>query len=765
MDKFMHTCIKFFMLVTKLDFSSAYAGLGCSDESNPSTALFQCALFTILCHAVFFANLEEKDKKFASGVFWKCAKFFMTEELLKTSCVAAVQTLLIISVAYNGSTFGVKGRKIPADLACRIARSLGIDNEDDQPASAAAGVQGANRQTWYGCIMMNLISKLPLSHDMSSAPSVITPGQLASGSVDFSFFTNCVNRIEELEKLLEKMRRVREPILEAAPNHGYNSFDTVVPELREKLREFVDSLTSDISWGVSGLPDEYIHMHEFEKLITASNANFFYLRAMLFRPILMQKAIEGSLQSGSTSHKPDSVVMDKTLASARGCLNAAGCLIFYIYKRFWIHLNGNKEWWWSPYHTSTAGLILIMAQTSASLWSKISGNRVLENNYSAMPHMKYQMALALRNPLRTPFTIPVNPWSPSPDSKSISQPTSSDSDRKAPMEVLTPNMSPSASRNDDASSSNTAPFPSSASSMDFNPMSSATSEMAPSGPGAVATATFSNYNTDLYGSSSGSGTAPPFAASWNFDAPPITAPCNFDTAPFTALLNFDAVPPAAPSMSDSALLPTTSTSTAHPASTSSGSVPSSLPLDPSMTPHVASEYAAALYNVASNPNMVPFMASSDSTIVPFATSLNWNENWNGAPCAAPSESVADPHAGPWNPNTVPAMSSSWVSPAPYAGPYTVFSDPNATLYTEESLDSNASPRSEVSAFNPPPSSSNTMPGPLPSDPNAANFGNTEGMGDPGTEPQALIQASTEDLPLNIYYNLNDDPFVTGNWQS
>ena len=132
-------------------------GLGCSKEADGTTPLFQCALFMMLCHAVYFSDLDQEDKAVVSRTFWKCAKRFMTPDLLKRSSLAAVQTFLTIAVAINSSLLPGVQSKIPALLASRIARSLGIDSEHDQtPMTAAGPVHDINRQAWYGCVMMNL---------------------------------------------------------------------------------------------------------------------------------------------------------------------------------------------------------------------------------------------------------------------------------------------------------------------------------------------------------------------------------------------------------------------------------------------------------------------------------------------------------------------------------------------------------------------------------------------------------------------------------
>lgn len=115
-------------------------------------------------------------------------------------------------------------------------------------------------------------SKLPLNSGMSKAQCIITRYQSPIGSIDFEFFINSVIHIEKLETILEKIRRVREPVLQGSPIDGYNSFHKVVPELREKLCVFIKSLPMELSWGVSGLPHDYIRISEFDKPRAASNA-------------------------------------------------------------------------------------------------------------------------------------------------------------------------------------------------------------------------------------------------------------------------------------------------------------------------------------------------------------------------------------------------------------------------------------------------------------------------------------------------------------
>ncbi|KAL7947827.1 hypothetical protein V8C42DRAFT_266054 [Trichoderma barbatum] len=624
-------------------------------------------------------------------------------------------------------------------------------------------------------------SKLPLKSGMVKAPPVTTRYQSPVGSVDFSFFTNCVIRNEQLERILENIRRVREPILQTFPVDGYNSFHTVVPELRGKLSEFIKSLPAELRWGVSGLPSDYIYIVGFDQPRAASNARFMHLRAMLFRPILMQIGIDGWLESNITACKIDPVVKDKTLTCAMSCVNTAISLIDFLYKRYLIELKSNKEWWWDPYHTSTAGLILVMAQTSATLWSfiqvgtvvaawkacqemlgygatdnhfhrdalnflwdtnrSITGFRVLENNYAAIPQIRHPKSTASWNFHRTPHSQFVNPCSPflNPNTKSIPLPSSPNN--KAPLKLLKPKQSLDEVPYAAASNSGTAPFSAPGPSAVPNAIPSGLDATTASGSGAIANVSASN----LY--------AVPYASPPRSSMPPrLTAPLTSGAVP-----NF-----------------TASGSITHSVSTSPGSNLSSLPSDLSILPQTAPESAAVPCAPTSNPTTVPYAVYSTLTAVPYAVA----SCSNSIPYAASPESTISPHSTSLNLSTVPytaspefttipTEASSWISPVPYTGPYTVFSDPNATLYTEDSLDSNATLWPETLASNLSPSSSNMVPGVPISTPNSANFGNFGDLGDIGdldSETVAFFQAAFgKPPPLDDNVNPGDDPFFTGNW--
>lgn len=503
--------------------------------------------------------------------------------------------------------------------------------------------------------------------------------------------------------------------------------------------------------------------------------SFMHLRAMLFRPIIMHIGIDGYLETKSITHKIDPVVKDKTLTYAMSCVNTAISLIDFLYKRFVVDLKSNREWWWSPYRepaypspsyashwqtanldgttdTSTAGLVLVMAQTSATLWShvqvslvekawdscqdmlafgatnnhfhekalrflwgvnkRIAGVRVLENKYDAIK------PTVTRSYQRTPHSQYVNP----------------NRNSNAPLQASNPNRGPSVFPYAGPSSLNAAPFTVSAASANFTAMSSASNEMVSSGSGPVANATFANYNAVPYAPLPNASTVPPFTAS-----------SSVDTAPFTAPWASGAVPPF-----------NGPASTVYPVSANSGSGHFPFSWDPNMIQPAAPESAEASYTVASNSMAVTSADSSGYTIAPYATSSQWNT----IPYATSSESATHLHTDGTNSTTAPMFSS--VAPASYTGPYTAFSDPNATLYTEESADLNGAVWQDMSAYNLTPSSSSTMTGLSPSNPNLADYGNMEDIDGTGMETQVFYQPYTKRY---AYYSPDDDASMACNEQS
>lgn len=372
------------------------------------------------------------------------------------------------------------------------------------------------------------------------------------------------------------------------------------------------------------------------------------------------------------------------------------------------------------------------------LWGvnkRLAGVRVLENKYNTLK-LRLPTPAVTWSYQRTPHSQYVNPRSPFLESGSTSHSAYPNSNSNAPSNASNPNQGPSVFPYTGPSSLNAAPFTASAVSANITTMSSASNGVVSSGPGVVANATFANYNTVPYASLPNASTVPPFTAS-----------SSVNTAPFTAPWASGAVPPF-----------NGPASTAYPVSASSGSGHFPFSWDPNMIQPAAPESDEASYTVASNSMAVTSADSSGYTIAPYATSSHWNTT----PYAASSESATFLHPDGTNSTTAPTTTFSSVAPAPYTGPYTAFSDPSATLYTEESANLNGSVWPDMSAYNLTPSSSSTMTSISPSNPNLANYGNMEDVDGTGMETQVFYQPSTKRY---AYYSPDDDASMAYNEQS
>ncbi|RFU81120.1 hypothetical protein TARUN_1074 [Trichoderma arundinaceum] len=349
----------------------ARLGLGCPDEADPTSPLFQCALFMMLSHAAHSLHMELEDKLFVSRAFWKCAKWFITPALLDTCSLATVQTFLMLAVVLNSSCSPGKAR-IPTELACRIARSLGIRDGNDEVLEddeGTARLKKVRARTWYVCVLMSVFSQSPRSSTFAFASDITQTLQSAplSKGVDIEFFEACTVHFENLEAIMVDVRKLQE--LNFQPfsgddDDGCDNYVLMAPKLRKKIDEFSRKLPDDLQWEAWGLPSYEFAVDGPRSQKRVSNASYLYMRALIFHPIFMQE--DGG---GAKTHKADSGVniLERTLYCATLCVQSAMHLIQGIHSSFKAEVQGDKEWWGNPYR-----LVLIMAQTFPLLWCRVN---------------------------------------------------------------------------------------------------------------------------------------------------------------------------------------------------------------------------------------------------------------------------------------------------------------------------------------------------------------------------------------------------------
>ncbi|KAL7822703.1 hypothetical protein V8C26DRAFT_436854 [Trichoderma gracile] len=749
-------------------------GLGCSKEADGTTPVFQCALFMMLCHAVSFLDLDLEDKAVASRVFWRCAKRFMTPDILKRSSLATVQTFLIIAVAINSALFPSYQSKIPAALAFRIAESLGIDRGHDQiPIAAASPLHDINRQAWYGCVMMTLFSETKKPNVDLSPNNIETPLSrhgTPTGSVDFNFFINCVAHTEQLEKLLADIRRGREPVLKTGSRHGHNRFSDMVTPLRKELGRFVAILPESLRWGASGLPNECVSLVGCESQKVFSNARFMHLRAMLFRPILMQIGLSDCLASDISADDIDPRVKGKTLMCAINCIDTAVNLILHLYQKYLLDIKSNREWWWDPYHTSTAGLVIVMSQTCELLWasiqvgevtrawgacqdmlgygatnnhfhrdalsylwdlnSSISGCRVLENNYDALPRTKKGSQPVSWNFYRTPYNQFLNPCSPF-----LSTGMGQHQDN-TPGEVVPVPLKSSLHKVEYGAPSGSVACPSSG---------PATDDYAKTLPPSQAPFTASSAPpTAVY---------PSFADS-NSNSIPSQRPCPVPyaaaAAAAAASTSFPSSGPGTSPLTDSLGFPSHAVApgpAAYPSSTPPIRGSSELSSSPGMVPYTPSGTATLPYSAAysSSTHAIPYPPSSKLDVIPHDPMSSSNMAPESPQCGFPTIPFVDPLIASFDPD--PSL-------------YGTCSNPNAAVWTDIAV---ANP----AAFRTAPSSSGTMPNLPPWDPNLANPGGLGEFVDLDSTPVDAQMMYQHDVSMGDYpgpWDPHAHHSGAGNWQ-
>ncbi|KAK1252534.1 hypothetical protein MKX08_003721 [Trichoderma sp. CBMAI-0020] len=392
---------------TGLSPSTSFGLGGSGETANTHSFMFRCALFTMLSHASKFSKLKEKDKIFLSRAFWECAYAHVTPALVKENSLAAVQTFLIVAISFNSTRFSGDERRIPIEIAYRLAQHMRLGDDGDG-VMRSCGEKEVRMKTWYGCVMMTSFIQSGVNFHFPSASGVGTEAlvpahQPLSGRIPFSFFTSCVAHCEELEKILQNMPKMRSHVLssESTSRHPHH-----LAELLEMLAKFQSVLPASLDWTTIGIPvlevdtfksADTLHMnsqtvepHTGDSQASGShavrdaqmtnsdsatlqaavcNTSFMLIRSMLFGPIFMEAGIQECLASGEDISALNTAGEQKARFCALQCLKNAVHLMNYMHRRSTPGTKVRELWWWDPYHVGTAGLVIIMAQTSQSLWA------------------------------------------------------------------------------------------------------------------------------------------------------------------------------------------------------------------------------------------------------------------------------------------------------------------------------------------------------------------------------------------------------------
>lgn len=129
-------------------------GLGGSYDSGPQSIVFHCALNAIFALACHFSDIPIREREAQAYSFFLRSKRFVGLDLLDTSTIGVVQTLLIIALLLQSTPYSNRCWN-SIGLACRVAQGLGL-HEATAHRHIKPLEKEIRRRTWYGCVMMDM---------------------------------------------------------------------------------------------------------------------------------------------------------------------------------------------------------------------------------------------------------------------------------------------------------------------------------------------------------------------------------------------------------------------------------------------------------------------------------------------------------------------------------------------------------------------------------------------------------------------------------
>lgn len=140
-------------------------GLGGAFDSGPQSITFHCALnamFGLGCH---FSDIPAREREGAVYSFFLRSKRFVGLDMLDTSTIGVVQTLLIIALLLQSTPYPNRCWN-SIGVACRVAQGLGL-HEATPNRSLKPLEKEIRRRTWHGCVIMDMYVAFPLPLQLS----------------------------------------------------------------------------------------------------------------------------------------------------------------------------------------------------------------------------------------------------------------------------------------------------------------------------------------------------------------------------------------------------------------------------------------------------------------------------------------------------------------------------------------------------------------------------------------------------------------------
>ncbi|PYI07027.1 hypothetical protein BO78DRAFT_429300 [Aspergillus sclerotiicarbonarius CBS 121057] len=384
--------------MVEVDKTPARIGFGLGDAGVQSST-FLCALNIILALGCQFSQLDHAAREAVSEDFFQRSQKYLNIVTMDKGDLALVQTLLLTATYLQGDESPSKCWNI-IGLACRVAQGVGMHSLKADRNRSPAEIQ-MRRRVWHGCVMLDLASSMMLGRPpMTHTSPVPLPEALDDESLDppVPLSPNQgISRTEfyiqtlQLHTILRKiLLAVYEPLENpSVPNQlehlkTDNNHAPTLMKLGAELLAFQSQLPAPLQWNMPRQPAS--PSDQFRRESSLLRARFLHLRTLLLRPTLVNFCREGRIPNHiDKSHPPghleeqhtgleSKISLDFSLSCATYCVETAIELSHLMNEISRTELA--SVWWYSIFYTFTAGVVLILAQTSTALETNFSKQRL-----------------------------------------------------------------------------------------------------------------------------------------------------------------------------------------------------------------------------------------------------------------------------------------------------------------------------------------------------------------------------------------------------
>ncbi|CAG7928945.1 unnamed protein product [Penicillium olsonii] len=373
----------FYPWVHKESFMATYENIWTNKPSSAHTSLpdvglggincplgvFHCALNAMFAIACEFSDMEPRDKRNSSMMFYERMKSLMNVDILDSGSLAHVQSLLMISIYLQCTPFPKRCWNA-IGMAHRMAVGLGLQNRR-QFSGLSALEREMRWRAWCACVQMDVMTtgRPPMTHDYSNVPlpSPVDDRYLAAskeGSSQPDGITSKNQFLHQNMKLIGILWKVLltvyhsgdEPTSRQSSPTPESNFKAIM-ELDRSLEEFEYSLPDVFAWK---LPNATSPDRRFRRQSNVLHARYLHLKLLLYRPTFSTYCSNANSQPGQSN----SWSMMYQQNAALKCVRAACDLIFSLSRATTEDSTG--AWWYGVFYLISAGVVLVLAESSGA---------------------------------------------------------------------------------------------------------------------------------------------------------------------------------------------------------------------------------------------------------------------------------------------------------------------------------------------------------------------------------------------------------------